>query len=73
MMIYRKAFMKHDAERYSQFVQKAVDGEEKIHSATLYPYDIVEKVMKFDWIRCTIREDEALEAQWRQLPDYVEK
>ena len=73
MMIYRKAFMKHDGERYSRFIQKAVDGEEKIHSAALYPYDIVEKIMDMDWIRCKIREDEALEAQWRQLPDYVEK
>ena len=73
MMIYRKAFMKHDGERYGQFIQKAVAGEEKIHSATLYPYDIVEKVMGMGWIRCTIREDETLEAQWRQLPDYVEK
>ena len=73
MMIYRKAFMKHDGERYGQFIQKAVAGEEKIHSATLYPYDIVEKVMGMGWGRCRIREDEALEAQWRQLPDYVEK
>lgn len=73
MMIYRKAFMKHDGERYGQFIRKAVNGEEKIHSATLYPYDIVEKVMDMGWIRCRIREDAALEAQWRQLPDYVEK
>ncbi len=34
MMIYRNAFMKHDRERYSAFVQKAVSGAEKIHSAT---------------------------------------
>ena len=73
MMVYRKAFMKHDAKRYGQFIQKAVDGEEKIHSATLYPYDIVEKVMDMSWYCCRIREDDVLEAQWRQLPDYVEK
>ena len=73
MMIYRKAFIKHDAERYGRFIRKAVEGEEKIHSATLYPYDIVEKVMDMGWIRCKIREDEVLEAQWRHLPDYVEK
>jgi len=73
MMIYRKAFMKHDPERYGRFVQKAVSGEEKIHSATLYPYDIVEKVMHMNWYGCRITEDAALEAQWRQLPDYVEK
>ena len=72
MMIYRNAFMKHDADRYGAFVQKAVSGEEKIHSASLFPYDIVEKVMQMGWDRCRVTEDPALEAQWRQLPDYVE-
>ena len=42
MMIYRKAFMKHDAARFGKFVQAAARGEEVIHSATLFPYDIVE-------------------------------
>ena len=66
MMIYRKAFMNHDNDRFSRFVNKAVTGEEKINSSTLYPYDIVEKILYG-------REDsKALEAQWRQLPNYVE-
>ena len=72
MMIYRNAFMRHDEERFGEFVQRAVRGEETVHSATLYPYDIIEKVMEMHWNGCRIREDEALEAQWRQLPDYVE-
>lgn len=72
MMIYRNAFMKHDADRFGEFVQKAAGGEETIHSATLFPYDIVEKVMEMDWRRIRITEDDTLEAQWRQLPDYVE-
>ena len=74
MMVYRKAFMRHDGERYDQFVRKAMKGEEVIHSGTLYPYDIVEKVMRFDsWYgRATVVEDATLEAQWRQLPNYVE-
>ena len=41
MMIYREAFMRHDAKRFSAFVNKAVSGQEKINSAALYPYDIV--------------------------------
>ena len=66
MMIYRKAFERNDTERYQAFIAKAVKGEAKINSATLYPYDIVEKVLYN-------REDSAsLEAQWRQLPNYVE-
>ena len=72
MMIYRNAFMKHDADRYGKFVRKAVSGEEKIHSAALFPYDIVEKVMNMSWSGFRISENDTLEAQWRQLPDYVE-
>ena len=72
MMIYRKAFMKHDAERYGQFIRKAVTGEQTIHSAALFPYDIVEKVMQMGWNTCRLNEDPVLEAQWRQLPEYVE-
>ena len=72
MMIYRNAFMKHDAERFGAFVNKAVSGEAAIHSAALFPYDIVEKVMAMSWRGIRIAEDDALEAQWRQLPDYVE-
>lgn len=68
MMVYRKAFMKHDADRYGEFIQKAVTGEETIHSGTLYPYDIIEKIMH----GYGFREDDTLEAQWRQLPNYVE-
>ena len=72
MMIYRNAFMRHDEERFGEFVQRAARGEETVHAATLFPYDIIEKVMEMRWTGCRIREDEVLEAQWRQLPDYVE-
>ena len=72
MMIYRNAFMKHDADRYGKFVQKALNGQETIHSAALFPYDIVEKVMNMSWSGFRIAENDTLEAQWRQLPDYVE-
>ena len=66
MMIYRNAFRKHDENRFSIFTSKALTGEEKINSSTLYPYDIVEK--------CLYRGEssDVLEAQWRQLPNYVE-
>lgn len=45
MMIYRKAFMKHDAERFGEFISKAEKGEVKINASTLFPYDIVEKIL----------------------------
>ena len=80
MMIYRNAFKKHDEERFNLFAQKAVTGETKINSATLYPYDIIEKYSSKGWgrnyydgSRLTKTEENVLQAQWDQLPDYVEK
>ena len=72
MLLYKEAFKKHDAERYSEFINKAVNGEAKINSSTLYPYDLIEKVFSTGYGRNSIREDKAVEAQWRQLPNYVE-
>ena len=65
MMIYRKAFARHDEQRFTAFINKAVRGEEKINSATLYPYDIVQKIL-FQGESSNV-----LEAQWKQLPGYV--
>lgn len=67
MMIYRKAFARHDAEGFGIFVDRAVSGEERIHSDTLYPYDIVQKML-FQGENSNV-----LEAQWKQLPNYVEE
>lgn len=43
MMIYRKAFAKHDPDGFNDFINKTDKGEVKINASTLYPYDIVEK------------------------------
>lgn len=77
MMNYRNAFNRHDKERYSEFIDKAVKGEAKINASTLYPYDLIEKYMQqtsndywgysFKGLKC----NDAIEAQWKALPDYV--
>ena len=80
MLIYRNAFKKHDEERFSQFAQKAVTGEEKINSGTLYPYDIIGKYSSrsywtsnyYSGDRLNPTEENVLQAQWDQLPNYVE-
>jgi hypothetical protein len=63
LMIYRKAFPKHDAVGFATWKGKAFAGKAKVHASTLYPYDIVAKVLHGSW-------DETLELQWRNLPDY---
>ena len=70
MLIYRNAFRKHDEERFSQFAQKAVTGEEKINSGTLYPYDLIEKGIQSSWDwrwSLTGTENNIVQAQWDQL------
>ena len=66
MMNYRKAFARHDEERFNEYLNKVQSGEQKINSATLYPYDIVEKILYRH------EDSKALEAQWDNLPDYVD-
>lgn len=73
MMIYRNAFIRHDGYRFSEFIQSAIDGKEKINSSTIYPYDLIDKAYSFGYFGSYLaKEDKTVEAQWRQLPNYVE-
>ena len=66
MMNYRKAFARHDQERFEEYINKVSSGEQKINAATLYPYDIVEKILYHS------ENSKVLEAQWDNLPNYVD-
>lgn len=69
MMNYRDAFKRHDEERFGEYINKVNSGEEKINSSVLYPYDIVEKILYHK----NNADEDVLETQWKNLPDYVEK
>lgn len=76
MKIYKTAFFKHDQERMQEFTQKALTGEVKINSSTLYPYDIMEELIQgIRWNDLILKpgNHDIAEAQWRQLPNYVEE
>ena len=70
---YKNAFIKHDKERYDQFISKVNKGEAKINAATLYPHEIVDKYIdKSGWsgrVKSSI--DTTLEALWKNLPNTV--
>ena len=65
MMIYRNAFASHDSNRFKEYLAAVAGGETVIHSDTLYPYDIVEKILYGK------APSPVLAAQWEALPDYV--
>ena len=68
MLKYRKAFRRNDDERYTAFLERVSRGEETIHTGTLYPYDIVEKALRF---RGDETERKALDVTWDSLEDYA--
>ena len=76
MLLYRHAFIEHDGLRYQKFISRVLNGEEKINADTLYPYDIIGKLINFGLGGIGIKnlsqdESDALEAEWRNLPNYV--
>lgn len=56
------AFMKHDKERYSDFVNKVNSGEKKINTSTLTTAEVIENVGK---------DDDSANALWKSLDNFV--
>lgn len=65
--LYRKAFNRHDKQRYQKYLEDVEKGNSKINTGTLYPYQIVAPFIS----RWNIQ-DKTLEMLWKNLPDYVE-
>jgi len=63
----RKAFAKHTPEKFKEFLEKVEEGETKINSGTLYPYEITSKAAHASGST----EARTLDAQWKALPDYM--
>lgn len=63
MLKYRSAFMKNDSMRYTTFISDVNSGKTKINAGTLYPFDIVHRVMKG-------QKSEDLDPLWNNLPDF---
>ena len=73
---YRTAFYRHDEDRYSKFVEKAIKGEVKVHADAIFPHDIVKKILNgIGWMGygkgLSQTEKNSIQAQWMNLPDYV--
>ncbi len=72
---YRKAFMRNDAQRYSDFLGKVEEGKAVLHADNVSPYELVEPYLTCEdgssFMR-DISEDEkrSLNATWDSLPDF---
>lgn len=67
---YHKAFLRNDYDRYTEYINKVNKGEAKINASTLYPYEIVDKLINH---LSPLSEEkvETLNTLWNNLPDYV--
>ena len=62
---YRKAFYKHDSDRFKLFIDSAVKGEVKINSGAIFPYQLYQAINNGE-------NAQAVQAQWNSLPNYME-
>ena len=65
-LLYKDAFLRHDAERRNEYLDSLKKGEKKINASTLFPHDVVHK---YGW-GSTV--DVTVEELWKNLPDYVQ-
>ncbi|MDE6294295.1 MAG: DUF2828 family protein, partial [Clostridiales bacterium] len=69
-LLYSNAFMTHDPNRRTTYLNALKSGKTKINAGTLFPHDIVHK---YTGGLCVASEyDETIEQLWKALPDYVQ-
>ena len=70
---YGSAFAKHDFERWNKYLNALKSNVRgvKVNAGTLYPYDLVEKILRTNYWNPQINYDELTEQQWKALPNYV--
>jgi len=64
-LLYRKAFSRHQPDRYTAFIKAVQKGDAKINAGTIYPYEIVRDALTAD------EQSDTLDALWKALPDYT--
>ena len=73
---YIKCYNTRCQEAFAKYKQAVQKGEAKINASTLYPYDIMQKVVSIGhrWYDIHLDRNEVdpiLEEQWKALPNYV--
>ncbi|MFJ7982451.1 DUF2828 family protein [Lysinibacillus xylanilyticus] len=75
MLKHRQAFYRNDSESYKKYLDGLVKGTQKVNSGSLFPYQLVEKVIGGNsWYTPTLSpQDRVLYDQmWNALPNRVE-
>ena len=68
MFKYRKAFVRHDGERYAAFMGRVAEGAERLHTGTLAPYEIIKPFV--GGTAAGQQERKAIDATWNAQEDF---
>ena len=68
-LVYHDAFMRHDPEGYTEYLEAVRKGKAKINAAMNTPQDLVHQYMQ---VHGRTEPDETVELMWKNLPDYVD-
>ncbi|MBR0090553.1 MAG: DUF2828 family protein [Lachnospiraceae bacterium] len=75
MFRYRNAFLRNDAERYGAFLQAVSEGKRKLHTGTLYPYEIVQPILEETFTEdvepLSAQARAAIDATWNALENFA--
>jgi hypothetical protein len=73
MLQYNIAFIKHCSERFNEYKMDVVQGKQKLNAATLYPYEIIRKLLGYVYIdEETFKNDkQTCELLWKNQPEII--
>lgn len=70
LLKYRKAFLRHDKERYQAFLRATSQGQARLNTSNVLPSDIVTSILNAD-NQAQPEELAALNATWNALEDFT--
>ena len=73
MYKYKCAFIRHDGERYIDYLQRVQDGRAKLHTGALLPYELVDPYLR-QWGKLqelSAAERQSLNTTWASLTDFA--
>lgn len=65
---YRKAFGKHDQERYAAYLKSVEKGEAKMNAGAVYPYEIYRSILNGG----SPTDLQQADVQWKSMPNWLE-
>ena len=75
MYKYRRAFIRHDGERYGDFLQRVQEGRASLHTGALLPYELVDPLLRGNNLdllpMLPEAERQALNTTWAALTDFA--